>query len=225
MFSAERPQDRIFLTIDRYEAIDFLTARQDFFDLVGGVKFGIRFLRMPRAAAIRGDLARHKLKLFLDVKLEESATQMPETIDDYRRDGYNFVSISGGVECEAMLAAAQVSNGLRPIIALARHQPHLLDDQLRKINEVNDQLDSNQQIQELLTDVGDLPHVRASSPDWILTATGIYAPGTTPPEGPDRLLPREALEAGADRIAVGSAVFGAGAGRVDAMRLILADCV
>lgn len=217
-------KDRVFLNIDRYEAVDMVMIRQDFFDMVGGVKLGIRFLSAPLAPQIRRGLIAHGLKLFIDSKLEESENQMPDTVRDYEKDGYNYFSISGIVEEEAMIAASRAAKIAKPVVTLARHQPHLIDDQLRKIHEINNSLDNGDKIEELLLDVNDLERVRADSAAWMLTATGIYVPDTVPPEGPRRLLPAEAFEAGADRIALGSTVFGAGDKRIAAMERVLANC-
>lgn len=217
-------KDRVFLSIDRYEAMDMVTIRQDFFDMVGGAKLGIRFLGAALAPQIRRGLASHGLQLFIDSKLEESQSQMPDTVRDYERDGYHYFSVSAGVENEAILAAARAAKASKLVMTLARHQPHLIDGQLQKIHDVNQELDPGDQIHELLLDVSDLRRVRQESSEWLLTATGIYVPGTVPPEDYPRMIPAEALEAGADRIALGSAIFGAGEGRVYAMQRVLANC-
>lgn len=214
----KHPEDRLFLTVDTYQFVNLLHIRQDIGNLVHAVKLGIRFIRATQAPIIRRHLAAHKVSMFLDAKLGQTANLMGGDIQNYELDDYRYLSVSAAVAPKALAAASLAARKSKIVVAIPPKCPKMVDLYLDTIEEANDQL-GDKKLTRIMCDVADLERVRLRN-GFILTATGICLPNYTGLDAEERMTPAQALDAGADYLAIGSAVLAA-SNRTQAMDIVL----
>lgn len=204
----QRPEERLSLTVDSLNAVDLHTIPKQFDGKICKVKLGIVFGRASHTALGLKDMLDDGIQVTFDGKFSETDRQMPNAIISYEEDGYQRLTVNAGATYNAIAAAANAASSSKIVLALPADQPNHIEEELDKLEKANDLLDRHKRITHLMCDVGGIALARARD-DYTIIATGLYVPGTNPPDKQDRMTPSQALDIGADEVSIGRSITSA----------------
>lgn len=201
------PEERVVITVDARE--DILQIKHLVDDLgsrVRAVKLGQAFLLHPKPWAIVKMLQLRNVSIDFDAKYEEDADQMGPLVVQAFRKGFSSISIAPTSGSRAMQQAAYaVPPDKQLFIALPSSSEKFADVLMGEVLDANGNLPADRQIREVMCNVRDITRVKSLG-DFTVIATGIRMPGDEPHDHPAVATPLEALELGADYLAIGRAV-------------------
>lgn len=201
----ECPEDRVGLTIDSLNSTELALISKTFDGKIKKVKLGIVFGRASHTSLGLGDMLEDGIEVTFDGKFSETENQMPNAIMSYEEDGYQRLTVNAGANVRAICAAANAARRSKIVLALPADQPNHLEEELDKLDQVNESLLPENRIKHLMCDVGGIALARQRG-DYIIIATGLYVPGTDPHDKDQRMIPAQALDVGADELNIGKAI-------------------
>jgi len=204
----DRPEDRLSLTVDSLNSVDLHSVSKQFDDKICKVKLGIVFGRASHTALGLKDMLDEGIEVTFDGKFSETERQMPNAVISYEEDGYQRLTVNAGATYNAIAAAANAARNSKIVLALPADQPNHIEEELDKLEKANTELSHYKQITHLMCDVGGIALARARG-DYTIIATGLYVPGTNPPDKEHRMTPAQALDAGADEVSIGRSITSA----------------
>ncbi|MBA3758594.1 orotidine 5'-phosphate decarboxylase [Candidatus Saccharibacteria bacterium] len=215
-----RPEEKLFLTVD-FDG-DFLELRflaEDFKDKVHAVKLGQGFLLDQMAHGLQRKLHSRGTVTYLDAKYHEDPDQMDYVVRKSFELGYRYVSVAPSAGSAALVAAGLAQTKSRVVGALSSGDADLSSIEIRNMRSANNDLDEGNKLDIVMCNVSGITRVKELG-DFTVIATGIRMPGDDICDQPAVATPAEALERGADFLAVGRAVTGH-KNRVEALDRIL----
>lgn len=148
------------------------------------------------------------ISTYLDLKSHVNADESRSTTARIADLGHDYASIHAGSEVSSLAAAAKSAGGLILVAALSALDGEVKEDELEHIQEVNELLPEGQRISALMCNVSQLKHTEQLG-GILRVATGIRLPGDSTNDQPAVSTPCEALELGADMLAIGRVVTAA----------------
>lgn len=201
----ERPEDRIFLTVDFDGSfMNLLHLAQDFNDKIHSVKLGQGFLLDERANKIRQRLIAHGASLYLDTKYRDDPDQITYQVKKAGELGYRLVSVSPSAGVDSLIAAGYGQNDIEVVAAFSSDE-EMNRIEMRNVRDANAELEPGFKIEYGMCNVSCIQRIKSLG-NFSVIATGIRMPGSDPDDQPAVATPIEALEYGADYLAIGRAI-------------------
>lgn len=201
----ERPEDRIFLTVDfDGNFMDLLHIAQDFNDKIHSVKLGQGFLLDERANKLRQRLLEHRTSLYLDTKYRDDPDQMAYQVKKAGELGFKLVSVSPSAGVDSLVAAGYGQNGIQVVTAFSTDE-EMNRIEMRNVRDANAELESGYKLEMGMCNVSCIERIKSLG-NFSVIATGIRMPGDEIDDQPAVATPAEALQRGADRLAIGRAI-------------------
>lgn len=173
---------------------------------VRAVKLGQALLLHPKPWAMVKMLQLRNVSIDFDAKYEEDADQMGPLVAHAFKKGFSSISIAPTSGSQAMQQAAYaVPADKQLFVALPSSSKKFVDLLMTEVLDANDSLPLDRRISEVMCNVRDIARVKSLG-DFTVIATGIRMPGDKPHDHPVVATPLEALELGADYLAIGRAV-------------------
>jgi len=202
----ENPEDRIFFTID-FDG-DFMRMRdlaKVFGQEVHAVKLGQAFLLHKKWSQIHEMFLKTGITTYLDIKSHENADQSRYNTLQVAKEGFEYMSVHAAAETTSLKAAAEVSGKLAIVAALSYSSGDVRQEELERIQTVNEQLPEGQGISAIMCNVSQLENTEQLG-GVLRIATGIRMPGDSSHDQLAVATPAQALERGADMLAIGRTV-------------------
>jgi len=203
------PEDRLFLTVDFDD--DFIRMQHLIRNLgqrVHAVKLGQGFLLYERWPQLLKWLHAGGITSYLDLKSHEDPDQMARNTAKVADLRFEYMSVHASAKEENLTAAAKTAASaghLAVVAALSYSSQGIIEKELQHIDNVNSGLEPHERICGIMCNVAQLKYTSAL--DGVLRiATGIRMPGDDAFDQPEVGTPVEAIEAGADILAVGRAI-------------------
>jgi orotidine-5'-phosphate decarboxylase len=201
------PEDRLFLTVD-FDG-DFPRMQHLIKDLgtrVHAVKLGQSFLLYHRWPQLLTWLHTSAgVSTYLDLKSHEDPDQMTFNTTKVRELGFDYMSVHASAKEENLCAAAHASGKMAVVAALSYSSRGIIEKEVQHIHNVNRMLEPAQRIGAIMCNASQLEHT-APLDGVLRIAAGIRLPGDEAHDQPYVMTPAEALDAGADMLAVGRAI-------------------
>lgn len=221
--SFERPEDRIILTVDfNGYFMKLFHLASDFNSQIHAVKLGQGFLLHEKAHAIQKHLLKLGTTIYFDAKYREDPDQMNYVVNKSAELEYSYVSVAPTAGSLALQAAGMAQPKVTIVSSLSSGDKEINAIELRNIQDANRDLDPENQLNFIMCNVADIGQVKDLG-DFTVIATGIRMPGDEAHDQPTVATPSEALQAGADYLAVGRAITASSVRPAEAFQRILED--
>lgn len=202
------PAERIFLTVDfEGDFIELLHLAQDFNDKIHSVKLGQGFLLNQDANRIRRSLLAHGTSIYLDAKYLDDPDQMGYQVKKASDLGYRMVSVSPAAGVESLVSAARQQDGIKLVAAFSTDED-MNQYEARNLRAANKELDDDKKIELGMCNVSCIDTL-SSIGNLSIIATGIRMPGDEEHDQPFVATPKEALQRGAAKLAIGRSLTAA----------------
>jgi orotidine-5'-phosphate decarboxylase len=203
----EKPEDRIFLTVD-FDG-DFMGLSQlasDFNDRIHAVKLPQGFPLDTRAAALNKHLVRDaNVSTYLDLKILNHPEQVEAVTRKVFELGYRYVSVAPIAGAAALVRAGLQQGGGSVVASLSNEDQSINLSELENIRSANQELETEFQLTRVMCNVSSIERVKAFG-NFSVLATGIRMPEDDVHDQPAVATPEEALAMGADYLAIGRAI-------------------
>lgn len=200
--------DRLILTFDFDGDISkTLRIGQDYGDQIHAIKVGMGFAQHPHAHVMRAMLDTRGIDMYLDARYMEDPDQMHYNVGKNAQAGYRYVSVAAYAGVASLRSAAEAvadaRRNLNLVAMIKNRRPKDLgrDQEIDTIVAVNDELPHKNRISAVMCNVGQLDRVKGL--DVLKIVTGIRIAPDDVDHHEEVTTPSEALEQGADKLAVG----------------------
>lgn len=196
--------DRIVVTIDaNHDVAKLNNISNDLSPDVRAFKLSYSLLETDRPWAIHSMLRSKHVDTWLDVNYMLDADQMEQSVQNAFNRGVKLISLSPLSGVESMVVAAESTpDNCQISVTMPNYHESLIPEFLENINTANDQLTRRKQIGNIACNVRDISTVKGMG-DFTVIATGIRYDKQLKDGHPEVMEPMEAIEAGADMIAIG----------------------
>ena len=208
LIESSRPEEKLFLTVD-FDG-DFLELRflaEDFRAKVHAVKLGQGFLLDQVAHGLQRKLHSQGTVTYFDAKYHEDPDQMDYVVRKSFELGYRYVSVAPSAGSAPLMAAGRAQTKSRVVGALSSGDTELSNLEIRNMHNANAELEDEHKLNIVMCNVADIARVKVLG-DFTVVATGIRMPGDEAYDQSAIATPAEALQRGADFLAVGRAITG-----------------
>lgn len=197
-----KAKDKIVVIIDAAKDVQYINQLARDLDPLA-FKFGHGLLRTKRPSAIINMLKTHNIQSWLDTAFTLDADQMTHEIEASLNQGFDLTTISPLAGVRSMQAAAKATNyNQKTAVIMPNYDDDLIPRFVANIDEANNGLSHQDQITDIICNVGTLKTIKSMG-DFTLTATGIHYDAKQTHDHPVVMTPKQALEEGADRLAIG----------------------
>lgn len=203
----ESQEDKVFLTFDFDD--DFSRSMKLIRDLgqrVHAVKLGQPFLLDERWPQFLKWLKDCNVETFLDLPMTGQADRMCDTAARIAALGFSYASVEARVETDSLLAVARAAGNLAIVAMLSYSPESVREEELERIQQVNKESPDGQGVGAVMCNVSQLQATLPLGERILRVATGIRMPGDSPDDHPFVAEPYQALEWGADMLAIGRTV-------------------